>query len=65
LRSFKETDADHSAVIFDAAGHSFRNRLYDQYKANRGPSPDDLVPQFALMREATHNNKSAASRSAD
>src|SRR5205085_11007078 len=31
-----ETDADHIAVIFDAAGHSFRNRIYDQYKANRG-----------------------------
>ena len=56
----QETDADHIAVIFDAAGHSFRNRLYDQYKANRGPPPDDLVPQFALVREGTHNNKSAA-----
>jgi DNA polymerase-1 len=48
-----ETDADHVAVIFDAAGTSFRNRIYDQYKANRGPPPDDLVPQFALVREAT------------
>jgi DNA polymerase-1 len=48
-----ETDADHIAVIFDAAGSSFRNRLYNQYKANRGPPPDDLVPQFALVREAT------------
>src|SRR5437763_4813596 len=48
-----ETDADHIAVIFDAAGHSFRNRIYDQYKANRGAPPDDLVPQFALVREAT------------
>ena len=48
-----ETDADHIAVIFDAAGSSFRNRIYDQYKANRGAPPDDLVPQFALVREAT------------
>ena len=38
------------AVIFDAAGTSFRNRLYDQYKANRGAPPDDLVPQFKLVR---------------
>ncbi len=48
-----ETDADHIAVIFDAAGVSFRNRIYDAYKANRGAPPDDLVPQFALVREAT------------
>jgi DNA polymerase I len=48
-----ETDADHIAVIFDAAGTSFRNRIYDAYKANRGAPPDDLVPQFALVREAT------------
>src|SRR5579863_7870963 len=48
-----ETDADHIAVVFDAAGTTFRNRLYDAYKANRGPPPDDLVPQFALVREAT------------
>src|SRR5436309_1558517 len=48
-----ETDADHIAVVFDAAGHSFRNRIYDAYKANRGAPPDDLVPQFALVREAT------------
>src|SRR3954454_12731599 len=31
----REIDADHVAVIFDASGHSFRNELYDQYKANR------------------------------
>jgi DNA polymerase I len=48
-----ETDADHIAVVFDAAGATFRNRIYDAYKANRGPPPDDLVPQFALVREAT------------
>ena len=48
-----ETDADHIAVVFDAAGTTFRNRIYDAYKANRGAPPDDLVPQFALVREAT------------
>ena len=41
------------AVIFDASGRSFRNDLYDQYKANRPPAPDELVPQFPLVREAT------------
>ncbi|MGC2412514.1 MAG: DNA polymerase I [Stellaceae bacterium] len=48
-----ETDADHIAVVFDHSGHSFRNRIYDQYKANRAETPPDLVPQFALVREAT------------
>ncbi len=43
----------HLAVIFDASGHSFRNDLYPDYKANRGAPPDDLVPQFPLVREAT------------
>src|SRR5216684_191716 len=48
-----ETDADHIAVVFDHSGSSFRNRLYDQYKANRAETPADLVPQFALVRKAT------------
>ncbi len=48
-----ETDADHMAVVFDHSGSSFRNRLYDLYKANRTEPPSDLVPQFALVRRAT------------
>ncbi len=43
----------HFAVIFDANGHTFRNEIYDQYKANRGAPPEDLVPQFPLTRQAT------------
>ena len=43
----------HLAVILDKAGTSFRNDLYDQYKANRPPAPEDLVPQFPLIRDAT------------
>ncbi len=43
----------HVAVIFDYSGKSFRNDMYDQYKANRPPAPEDLVPQFPLTREAT------------
>jgi DNA polymerase-1 len=45
--------ATHVAVIFDYSGKSFRNDLYDQYKAHRPPAPEDLVPQFPLTREAT------------
>jgi DNA polymerase I len=43
----------HMAVVLDKAGTSFRNDLYDQYKANRPPAPDDLVPQFPMIRDAT------------
>ncbi len=43
----------HLAVIFDAGKHTFRNDIYPQYKANRPPAPDDLIPQFPLVREAT------------
>ena len=44
----------HLAVVLDKAGTSFRNDIYDQYKANRPPAPEDLVPQFPLIRDATH-----------
>ena len=43
----------HLAVIFDHSEKTFRNALYPQYKAHRPPAPEDLVPQFALVREAT------------
>src|SRR5271156_2394713 len=48
-----ETDADHIAVVFDHSGSSFRNQIYDQYKANRSETPPDLIPQFKLVRDAT------------
>ncbi|SEP07951.1 DNA polymerase I [Salinihabitans flavidus] len=43
----------HVAVIFDKGSHTFRNVLYDQYKANREEMPEDLRPQIPLTREAT------------
>ncbi len=43
----------HLAVILDAGSESFRNEIYDQYKANRPEPPEDLVPQFPLIRDAT------------
>ncbi len=43
----------HLAVIFDHSEKTFRNKLYDQYKAHRPPPPEDLIPQFPLMRKAT------------
>ena len=49
----QDTEADHLAVVFDSARSTFRNRIYDQYKAHRPDPPDDLIPQFKLVREAT------------
>ncbi|UMA64996.1 DNA polymerase I [Roseivivax marinus] len=43
----------HIAVIFDKGSHTFRNDLYDQYKANRDEMPEDMRPQIPLTRRAT------------
>ena len=43
----------HVAVIFDHSGKTFRNDMYDLYKANRSATPEDLIPQFPLTRAAT------------
>ena len=43
----------HVAVIFDHSGKTFRNDMYDLYKANRSATPEDLIPQFPLTRTAT------------
>ena len=53
LKLLQETDADHIAVVFDTARTTFRNRIYEAYKAQRPEPPDDLIPQFSLVREAT------------
>ena len=42
----------HLAIVFDKSEITFRNRIYPDYKAHRPPAPDDLIPQFALIREA-------------
>jgi DNA polymerase-1 len=43
----------HFAVIFDHSAKTFRSELYPEYKANRSDPPEDLVPQFGLIRQAT------------
>src|SRR5438067_10979755 len=53
LREMKPDERPtHLAVIFDKSEKTFRNDLLSHYKANRPPPPDDLRPQFALIREA-------------
>src|SRR5450631_4229117 len=42
----------HLAIIFDKSERTFRNTIYPDYKAHRPPAPDDLIPQFAFIREA-------------
>lgn len=42
----------HLAVIFDPSGPNFRHDLYPEYKANRGETPEDLIPQFPIVRDA-------------
>ena len=49
----EDSDADFLAVIFDTARKTFRSNIYPDYKANRPPPPEELVPQFDLIREAT------------
>ncbi|WP_191554831.1 DNA polymerase I [Brevundimonas aurantiaca] len=54
LKDMKGADGPtHLVAIFDHSEKTFRNDLYDQYKAHRPPAPEDLVPQFPLVREAT------------
>ena len=51
--TFTDGDGTHIAVIFDAGRVTFRNDIYPDYKANRDAPPEDLVPQFEIIRDAT------------
>jgi len=53
MKLLDDTDADRIAVIFDRARKTFRSDIYADYKAHRPPPPEELIPQFALVREAT------------
>ncbi len=57
LKDARNTDVGvvptHFAVIFDYSSKTFRNTLYPDYKANRTAPPEDLIPQFGLIRQAT------------
>lgn len=57
IRDARDTDVGitptHFAVIFDYSAKTFRNELYAEYKANRSAPPEDLIPQFGLIRQAT------------
>ena len=55
LRDMKpEERPTHLAVVFDKSEKTFRTEMYPEYKANRDAPPDDLIPQFPLIRDAVH-----------
>ncbi len=55
LRDMKADERPtHLAVVFDKSEKTFRTEMYKEYKANRDAPPDDLIPQFPLIREAVH-----------
>tara|TARA_B100000029_G_scaffold76091_1_gene67833 strand:+ start:1233 stop:3974 length:2742 start_codon:yes stop_codon:yes gene_type:complete len=45
---------DKMLVVFDAARENFRNKIFKNYKANRGETPEDLIPQFDIIRECVN-----------
>jgi DNA polymerase-1 len=57
--SRKSSGPTHIAVIFDASEKTFRNEIYTEYKANRPPLPEELIPQFSLIRDAVKAFNSA------
>ena len=53
LRDMKPDERPtHLAVVFDKSEQTFRTEIYPDYKANRSAPPDELIPQFPLIREA-------------
>lgn len=51
LKLYQELDPQYVAVTFDKGKHTFRTELYEEYKGTRKSAPDELSPQFALIRE--------------
>ena len=49
----RDSEAKYFAVIFDTARKTFRSDIYPEYKAHRPPPPNELIPQFDLVRDAT------------
>jgi DNA polymerase I len=54
LAEMKDDKPTHLAVVFDKSEKTFRTEFYPEYKAHRPDAPEDLIPQFPLIREAVH-----------
>lgn len=55
IKLIASLDVSHVAVVFDSGSKTFRNDIYPDYKANRPPCPEDLKPQFPLIRESAES----------
>lgn len=55
IKLLSQLDVSHIGVVFDAGSKTFRNEIYPEYKANRPPCPEDLLPQFPIVREAAES----------
>jgi len=55
IKLLANLDVSHAAVVFDSGSKTFRNEIYPAYKANRPPCPEDLKPQFSIVREAAES----------
>lgn len=53
VKLLQEKQPEHIGMVFDTARKTFRSDIYPEYKANRSEPPEDLVPQFPIIREAT------------
>src|SRR5690606_23617472 len=54
LKALREGSPTHVAIAFDKDSRAYRQSIDPEYKAHRPPPPDDLVPQFALIRDVVH-----------
>jgi DNA polymerase-1 len=52
MKLLLDNKCSHLAVIFDAGRETFRNKIYPEYKAHRPEPPEELIPQFGLIRDA-------------
>ncbi len=55
IKLLANLDVSHAAVVFDSGSKTFRNEIFPAYKANRPPCPEDLKPQFSIVREAAES----------
>jgi len=55
IKLLASLNVTHAAVVFDSGSKTFRNEIFPEYKANRPPCPEDLIPQFPIIRESAES----------
>jgi len=51
MKLLRERKPDYIAIAFDLKGPTFRDEVYESYKANRAPTPDALIPQIPFIKD--------------